>query len=395
MAGPGGQLRRRPLYEQAADHLRDAIHSGQFPSNRLPTESALCKQFGVSLITIKRALKELAEQGLIVRRRGSGTFVKQASSLPGAGARRKTYLFCYVSGSGVESFPGNFANRLMVACQKRGEGVGYDPVLVRAREGETPAPLARNKVDGVILAGTCQPEGAIGESSRALAENNERYVRGVAEKGYPVVAVSNYAACPSVHRVLPDYEQGLRDALIDLKERGHRRIGICGGPFDRPPFKDRLDSLLKLAGKLGLEAGEPWFAAYKVAGWKEPQAARDTVIDLLRLEPRVTALLSLSGPPMLPLDAIRSAGLRSPEDVSYIAFSDNPRPLPGDPPHIDPDARTTHEMALVVSTVEPLAEAAVTRLLKLIEGHSFTPRESVIRTPVEYVTGATVGPPRT
>lgn len=44
--------------------------------DRLPPTKALCERFGVSKITIRRAMDELAAQGLISRRRGAGTFVK-------------------------------------------------------------------------------------------------------------------------------------------------------------------------------------------------------------------------------------------------------------------------------------------------------------------------------
>src|ERR1700757_3234796 len=43
----------------------------------LPTEQALCDEFGVSRITVRRALADLAEQGYIERRQGVGSFVRQ------------------------------------------------------------------------------------------------------------------------------------------------------------------------------------------------------------------------------------------------------------------------------------------------------------------------------
>jgi GntR family transcriptional regulator len=43
----------------------------------LPTEQTLCDQFGVSRITVRRALADLAEQGYIERRQGVGSFVRE------------------------------------------------------------------------------------------------------------------------------------------------------------------------------------------------------------------------------------------------------------------------------------------------------------------------------
>lgn len=47
------------------------------PGDALPTEQTLCDQFGVSRITVRRALADLAERGYIERRRGVGSFVRR------------------------------------------------------------------------------------------------------------------------------------------------------------------------------------------------------------------------------------------------------------------------------------------------------------------------------
>ena len=67
-----------PLHRQLFLVLHDEIARGAIaPGNALPTEQALCDQFGVSRITVRRALADLAEQGYIERRQGVGSFVRQ------------------------------------------------------------------------------------------------------------------------------------------------------------------------------------------------------------------------------------------------------------------------------------------------------------------------------
>jgi GntR family transcriptional regulator len=69
---------RIPLYYQVENVLREQITAGRFKAGeRLPTENELIKQFGVSRITVRQALAALADEGLIDRRQGSGTFVAQ------------------------------------------------------------------------------------------------------------------------------------------------------------------------------------------------------------------------------------------------------------------------------------------------------------------------------
>jgi GntR family transcriptional regulator len=67
-----------PLYHQMEQDLRSRLHGGEYgPGDPLPSEERLCEQYGVSRITVRRALDALIAQGLIVRRRGVGSFVAE------------------------------------------------------------------------------------------------------------------------------------------------------------------------------------------------------------------------------------------------------------------------------------------------------------------------------
>lgn len=67
-----------PLYERIKGALREGILSGQYaPASLLPSEAAMCAQFGASRITVRQALADLQNEGLIFRRHGKGTFVSQ------------------------------------------------------------------------------------------------------------------------------------------------------------------------------------------------------------------------------------------------------------------------------------------------------------------------------
>lgn len=64
-------------YKDIADDIRNAIMNGKYSVNeQLPLEKEMCSKYGVSRITIKKAVDELVNQGLVIKRRGSGTFVK-------------------------------------------------------------------------------------------------------------------------------------------------------------------------------------------------------------------------------------------------------------------------------------------------------------------------------
>ena len=72
---------RIPLYYQLENVLREKITSGSFNGGeRLPTEIELIEQYGVSRITVRQALSALAEDGLIERKQGRGTYVAERKS---------------------------------------------------------------------------------------------------------------------------------------------------------------------------------------------------------------------------------------------------------------------------------------------------------------------------
>lgn len=65
-----------PLYFQIRQSLLDRIRSEELkPGDAVPSEQAISAQFGVSRMTVRQALKSLADLGVIYSRRGKGTFV--------------------------------------------------------------------------------------------------------------------------------------------------------------------------------------------------------------------------------------------------------------------------------------------------------------------------------
>ncbi|MED1471644.1 GntR family transcriptional regulator [Bacillus salipaludis] len=65
-----------PLYDQLKQNIKDAIDKGTYKQGeKLPNETELCEIFGVSRITVRRAIQELADEGFLERKQGKGTFV--------------------------------------------------------------------------------------------------------------------------------------------------------------------------------------------------------------------------------------------------------------------------------------------------------------------------------
>ena len=71
-------IRRRKLYEEVADHLERMIHDGDYaPSDQLPSERDLMREFGVGRPPIREALFHLRKMGLVEIRSGERARVTQ------------------------------------------------------------------------------------------------------------------------------------------------------------------------------------------------------------------------------------------------------------------------------------------------------------------------------
>ncbi|MCK6471783.1 MAG: GntR family transcriptional regulator [Planctomycetes bacterium] len=125
-----------PKYAVVREKLRRQIADGTLrPGMRLPTELELPKRFGVSELTIRRALGDLVREGLIVRRRGSGSFVadrRHPPLLPGRTLRlgllrARPVAPGWAGGQGLSS-------GMLGVLEAWGLG-GVEPRFVSARKG--------------------------------------------------------------------------------------------------------------------------------------------------------------------------------------------------------------------------------------------------------------------
>ncbi|NNM75581.1 histidine utilization repressor [Sphingomonas sp. ID1715] len=66
----------QPAYARVKAHILDRIGAGDWaPRDRVPSENALVREFGVARMTVNRAVRELAQEGFLTRVKGGGTYV--------------------------------------------------------------------------------------------------------------------------------------------------------------------------------------------------------------------------------------------------------------------------------------------------------------------------------
>lgn len=64
-----------PLYRQLADQIRQRIESGEYKV-RIPSEPSLSQETGLARDTVRRAVRLLTEEGLLLRAPGKGTYIR-------------------------------------------------------------------------------------------------------------------------------------------------------------------------------------------------------------------------------------------------------------------------------------------------------------------------------
>lgn len=71
----------QPKYLQIVESVRQSIEAGRYRNGvRLPSETELVRRFGVSRMTVVKAMRQLQQEGLLVRRAGSGTYATEAAA---------------------------------------------------------------------------------------------------------------------------------------------------------------------------------------------------------------------------------------------------------------------------------------------------------------------------
>jgi len=88
-----------PLYKQIVHNLTRQIEEGAYcDGDKLPTEAELMDRFGVSRITVRAAIKELADAEIVERTRGKGTFVTLRRQSYAADDRESFTRSCMMAG---------------------------------------------------------------------------------------------------------------------------------------------------------------------------------------------------------------------------------------------------------------------------------------------------------
>lgn len=70
------------LHEQLYETIKEQILNGHYrPGDRITSELQLCAEYNISRVTVRSAIQQLVNEGLLIRKHGKGTFVKESETI--------------------------------------------------------------------------------------------------------------------------------------------------------------------------------------------------------------------------------------------------------------------------------------------------------------------------
>lgn len=278
---------RQNLVTVLAQEILAGTYDPKFP---IPSEHQLCRRFGVSRVTVRLALSDLQNRGLIYRHHGKGTFIHANSLLGGKPLAVFMRTPAYSSCPSVSALLNGFQSYL-------GSAESYSVSIGTSPEQWSPALAA--SLGGVLVV----PDGVTVADLENLKKRNLPYL---------IVGASDLPG-PSLRL---GTESSVYEAVLTLASRGAKRFGFLHGtdsPYDG----------LKLQGavKALAEAGLPSTALDEVAcqsACSSIRAAAERMLD--RTPPPEVVLTSEVAHTLALLGAARERNLTVGKDLQIITF---------------------------------------------------------------------------
>lgn len=221
-------------FVQIRNYVEDKINTGEYAAGKqIPTEVELAEQFGVSRLTVKRALTELVERKLLYRVKGKGTFVQAEvrqspfseqggshfgpSSLRGQAGPVRTVVPKDIAVI-IPDMHSNYANSIVHACHHALAEAGYSLRLYLTQENYE---IEKQAIVNALAAGV---SGMIIFPVRRQTYNEE--LLKLALQSFPHVLIDRYLRGIDNYCVHSDNFSGTYAAMNELVARGHRHIAV-------------------------------------------------------------------------------------------------------------------------------------------------------------------------
>lgn len=203
-------------YEEIVDWITERVENGELSEgDKIYSETKLVSVFRVSRQTVRHAISVLADKGLVVSVRGSGTYVKD--SRRSVNRKKKTMRIAIMVTYVDEYIFTGIINEIESILSKAEYTleIAFTHNTVERERSILKKFLREDAIDGVIAETT----------KSGLPNPNLDFYRELERKGVPVVFInSSYPELSALHVSMDDFWAG-KTATEHLFECGHRKIG--------------------------------------------------------------------------------------------------------------------------------------------------------------------------
>jgi GntR family transcriptional regulator, arabinose operon transcriptional repressor len=362
---------KKPLYRVIYNELLRRIDSGEYkPGDKIPTEAEWAETYKVSRITSKKALDMAAENLIIVKHPGRGSFIADDSKkMIGRNQSTKRKVFGLIQHNLSDSFGLEIFQTLERLAQDADiltlTGISNDEI---EREKRLLSNFLSYGVDGFII----------------FPAHNESFNNDILKlilDGFPVVLIDRYLKDVSCPNVISKNFEAAQTGINHLYSLGHRNIGILSRPIgSTTTLMEREKGIMHAIVENGYKFKQEWWLTdLETIDTRDEEAfikAKEKIKAYLLEHRELTAVFGLKYSVVPVVEAAaHELGIRIPEDLSLICF-DAPSYLVN---RIKP---ITH----LKQNEKKIAECAFSLIQKMLNGQEFEHRQEI---EIEFIQGET------
>ena len=296
-------------YQKLYNWCRTLITSGVIKNkDKFPSENILQKKFGYSRQTVRTALNQLEEDGLIVRVKGSGTYVSYENKNEDKEKPRVGLILSYFSDY---LFPRVYDGIESVMTEK---GYEIDVAVTKNRlndEAMYLEGLLSSNLSGLIIEGT----------RSSFPNPNIRLYNEIRKRNIPTLFIHNHYPNQKFDSVeMSDARAGYEAAKI-LIQNGHRRIGGIF-KYDDMQGMERYKGFIECLSDYGVKFDDDWIRWYSTKDMEEKLSKKGLMRMYRRTKDCTAMILYNDEVAEHYMEFLEDRGLKVPEDISLISFDD-------------------------------------------------------------------------
>ena len=344
-----------PLYKQLKKIIEDQIKSGEKKEgDGIPSEKKLCELYNISQITVRKAIFELVNDGVLYRIPGKGTFIThQVPGIKGVAKLKTDNIGFVISREHHPILSNTFYSYVFGGVEEESRSQGYNLIYQILDEKLMFEPttfklIEERKVDGLLLVG----------------EMPHSFISELKTKDIPIVLVDHYIEGSGIDSIVTDNLNGTAEIMKYLIDLGHKKIGFIGASLEHGSFMERFEGYKIALKKYHLEYNEDYVQTgllwngygimEKILKSSKPPTAVFTCNDLIAIRA---------------MAAIQDGGLRIPGDISIAGFDD-----------IDMSSQIHPPLTTVRVRKEEMGRLGVRRLIQRIKKKIRRPEKIVLPT---------------